>query len=106
MLAWNRTRGNINRLDARNSMTQFVRMHADQKIVEVNPKDAQHLIANGAAGPTATIGILQFLTDWVHPTSGKRYHSGDFEKFDVNVPDEKAIAAELQTNNIARAIIR
>ena len=87
-------------------MTQFVRMHADQKIVEVNPKDAQHLIANGAAGPTATIGILQFLTDWVHPTSGKHYHSGDFEKFDVNVPEEKAIADELQTNNIARAIIR
>jgi hypothetical protein len=87
-------------------MTQFVRMSADQRIVEVDPEEAKHLIATGNAGATATLGILQFLKDWVHPTSGKRYHSGDFEKFQVDVPEEKAIADRLQAENIARAIIR
>jgi hypothetical protein len=90
----------------RESMTQFVRMHGDQRILEVSPEEARQLIATNRAGATATLGIVQFLRDWIHPTSGKRYSVGDFEKFDVDIPEEKAIADRLKAANIARPIDR
>jgi hypothetical protein len=81
-------------------------MHNDQRILEVSPEEARRLIATGRAGATATLGIMQFLQDWTHPTSGKTYSAGDFEKFDMDDPEEKAIVDGLEADNIARPIDR
>jgi len=92
--------------DARESMTEFVRMRSDQRIREVSPDEAHQLIANDRAGATATFGIVQFLRAWTHPTSGRTYAVGDFEKFHDDVAEERAIAEQLKADNIARPIDR
>jgi hypothetical protein len=87
-------------------MTEFVRIEADRRIVEVDPDEARRMITIGTAGATATMGIVQFLLDWTHPTSGRQYKAGEYEKFHDDVPAEKAIADKLKAANIARPLTR
>jgi hypothetical protein len=87
-------------------MTEFVRLYADQRILEVAPDEAQQLIKTNQAGPTVTLGIVQFLQDWTHPTSGRQYKAGDFEKFDDDDVEQKTIADKLKAANIARPLTR
>jgi hypothetical protein len=85
-------------------MTVFVRRKTDQRIVEVDPDEAERMFRLGTAGATATMGIVQFLVDWTDPDSKREYKAGDYEKFHDNNPAEKALADYLKAANIASSL--
>jgi hypothetical protein len=84
---------------------EFVRLTADQRIVEVDQAEAQSMIQAGTAGVTATAGIVEFLKDWTHPGTGRSYIAGDLEKF-ADDPQQRALVEELKTAGIVRPLSR
>jgi hypothetical protein len=80
----------------------FVRTNTG-KILRADSPQAQALLASKQAGPTATFGVVRFLTKWTSP-AGKEYQPGDFEKFATTDAASAALLTQLQDQGIVRPV--